>query len=68
MTRPPLHEIPLSAVTLEAGSVIITCSPGQWDALLAAGYERGYTLLELDASEKPAKAYRICYCELCARN
>ena len=65
MKRPTLHEIPLSEVRLLPGSLMFTMSPGQWDALLQAGYDQGATLLELDASERPIAAYRLCGCELC---
>jgi len=65
MNRPPLHQIPLSAVTLGPGTITITCSPGQWDALLEEAHRQGHTLLELDASERPVAAYRRCTCELC---
>jgi hypothetical protein len=37
---------------------MVTMSTGQWDALLAAAYEAGWTLLELDADEVPVRAYR----------
>jgi len=36
----------------------MTLSPGQWDALLQSAYEMGYTLIEVDADERPTKAYR----------
>jgi hypothetical protein len=65
LNRPTLREIPLSAVTLERGHVIVTMSPGQWDALLASAYAQGFTLLELDANERPTRAYRLCTCGLC---
>jgi len=58
MTRPPLDPIPLSSVKLERGTVTITMSVGQWDAFLAEAYRRGHTLLELDESERPVRAYR----------
>ena len=31
---------------------------GQWDAMLAAGYQAGVVLLELDDDERPVRAYR----------
>jgi hypothetical protein len=65
MKRPPLKEIPISAVKFERGTLTFTMSVGQWDALLAAAYDQGATLLELDANEKPVAAYRRCECELC---
>jgi hypothetical protein len=33
-------------------------SPGQWDALLDEGYNRGALLLEIDQNEQPVKAYQ----------
>lgn len=51
-----LRRIPLSEA-LGKGTVI-TMSVGQWDALLAAAYEQGWTLLELDQNERPVRAYR----------
>ena len=65
MTRPTLHPIPLADVTFKRGTITITMSIGQWDALLAEAYRRGHTLLELDADEKPVAAYRRCTCDLC---
>lgn len=40
------------------GQRVMTMSVGQWDALLAAAYERGWILLELDAKERPVRAYQ----------
>jgi hypothetical protein len=51
-----LRPIPLSEA-MSHGRVI-TMSVGQWDALLAAAYERGWTLLELDSNQRPIRAYR----------
>jgi len=65
MSRPPLHAIPLSEVQFLPGTVTLTMSAGQWDALLAEAYRRGHTLLELDASERPVAAYRLCTCGIC---
>jgi hypothetical protein len=58
MIRPDLKQIPLSEVTFAPGTVTITMSEGQWDALLAAAYNQGHTLLELDLRERPVRAYR----------
>jgi hypothetical protein len=59
VTRPPLREIPLSeALPLKAGRITVTMSIGQWDALLAACYEGGDVLLELDDDERPVRAYQ----------
>ena len=66
MKRPPLHPIPMDAVQLGPGVIILTMNSGQWDALLAEAYKRGHTLLELDVDEKPVKAYRKCSCGICA--
>ena len=65
MNRPPLHAIPLDAVTFEPGTITLTMSVGQWDALLAEAYRRGHTLLELDEAERPIAAYRLCKCGIC---
>ena len=35
-----------------------TMSEGQWDHLLAAAYNHGATLLEVDLNEIPVRAYR----------
>jgi hypothetical protein len=58
MKRPTLNEIPLDGGTLLKRGVIVTMSIGQWDKLLAATYDGGATLLELDDNEIPIKAYR----------
>ena len=65
MKRPPLHPIPLEAVRFTPGTLTFTMSTGQWDALLAEAYRRGHTLLELDDSERPVAAYRLCTCGIC---
>ncbi len=65
MKRPHLHPIPLAAVAFQPGTLTFTMSIGQWDTLLAEAYKRGHTLLELDDSERPVAAYRLCGCELC---
>jgi hypothetical protein len=36
----------------------VTLSAGQWDDLLAAAYDDGWVLLELDDDEQPVRAYR----------
>ena len=38
---------------------VVTMSEGQWDALLSAAYDADWTLLELDAEERPVRAYRL---------
>jgi hypothetical protein len=65
MKRPTLHEIPLSEVKFLPRTVTLTMSIGQWDALLAEAYQRGHTLLELDANERPVAAYRLYTCGIC---
>src|ERR1035437_9248485 len=65
MKRPQLHPIPLDAVTFAPGTVTLTMSIGQWDALLAEAYKRGHTLLELNANEQPVAAYRLRSCAIC---
>lgn len=60
MSRPPLRAVPLADV-LPLGSrpvVVMTMSIGQWDATLAASYEAGFVLLELDGDERPVGAYQ----------
>ena len=37
---------------------VITMSVGQWDGALAAAYETGWILLELDDNEVPVRAYQ----------
>lgn len=59
MTRPPLDQIPVSeALPPRPGAIVVTMARGQWDALLAACYEAGDVLLELDEAERPVAAYR----------
>ena len=63
MQRPPLNEIPLfEAIAPIAGAatatISITMSAGQWDNLLQAAYDTGWTLVEVDREEKPVAAYR----------
>jgi hypothetical protein len=51
----------LRRVALDEATVsgrVVTMSRGQWDSLLAAAYEAGWTLLELDEHEKPVRAFR----------
>jgi len=59
-SRPPLRAVPLADV-LPLGSrpaVVMTMSRGQWDSTLAASYEGGFVLLELDDRERPVAAYQ----------
>jgi len=51
-----LKSIPL-ADALAARARFMTMAEGQWDALLAAAYERGWILLELDDNEVPVRAF-----------
>lgn len=55
-----LHPIPLAdALDLAARpGCVMTMGIGQWDAFLAAAYDAGWTLVELDADEVPVRAYR----------
>ena len=60
MTRPPLRAVPLAEL-LPLGvrpGVVMTMSRWQWDATLAASYEAGFVLLELDDDEQPVAAYQ----------
>jgi hypothetical protein len=58
MKRPVLNEIPLNSETMRKFRLTVTMSIGQWDGILAASYDRGATLLELDDYGAPIKAYR----------
>ena len=63
MRRPQLNRIPLEAAlgilcNAVKGQCIITMSAGQWDMLLEAAYQQGWTLLELDRKERPIAAYK----------
>jgi len=55
--RPTLEEIPISNA-LNRGIFTVTMSIGQWDEFLQTAYNNGATLLELDGSERPVKAFR----------
>jgi hypothetical protein len=62
MKRPELNEIPLNQV-LEAlldgkPSINVTMSEGQWDGFLQSAYETGHSLIEVNDSEIPVRAYR----------
>jgi hypothetical protein len=58
VTRPDLRQIPLADGWLKAGEVTVTMSVGQWDSILAASYDAGFVLLELDDDERPVRAYQ----------
>ena len=62
MQKPDLNEISIVdafyAMSITSGQLIVTMSPGQWDALLQAAYNDGAVLLELDEQENPRRAYR----------
>lgn len=65
MMRPALRRIPLAEV-LPLGSragLMATMSPGQWDPLLAALYEAGDTLLEVDVNGRAIAAYQKDHAE-----
>ncbi len=51
-----LRPVPLSEALV--GGLVMTMSEKQWDAALAYAYEQGWTLLDLDAGERPVRAYR----------
>lgn len=58
-TRSDVRRIPLSdAVPPRPGVLYITMAVGQWDATLAAAYDAGWTLLEMNDDERPVRAYR----------
>ncbi len=57
--RPLLDRLPEIPSDLFApGQIVVTMSIGQWDEILAAAYQQGCTLLELDDWERPVAAYR----------
>lgn len=56
MKAPKLHMIPLPKI--EPYGRYMTVSRGQWDALIAAAYERGFILIEMDDNERPKRAYQ----------
>jgi hypothetical protein len=57
--RPCLREVPLASVLPpRPGVCMCTMSVGQWDSLLAAAYNLGFVLLELDDDERILRAYR----------
>ena len=57
--RPLLDKLPAIPRDLfQPGTLVFTMSIGQWDNLLAAAYQHGATLLELDDAERPVAAYR----------
>jgi hypothetical protein len=58
LKRPDLRRIPLAEALPPRPGLTVTMSPGQWDGLLAAAYDQGAVLLELDATETPIAAYR----------
>jgi hypothetical protein len=56
-----LNSVPLADVLplgVKPGLLYVTMAAGQWDLLLAAAYDEGCVLLEVDASERPVRAYR----------
>jgi hypothetical protein len=52
-----LNEIPIGGIMAKP-QVVVTMSTGQWDGLLAAAYDSGAVLLEVDEHERPIKAYQ----------
>ena len=57
--RPRLREVPLADVWPPIrGRCYVTCSPGQWDVLLAGAHAHGWVLIEVDDAELPARAYQ----------
>ena len=56
MKRPKLTEVRMSRI--KESRLVITMSPGQWDALLDEGYNRGALLLEIDQEGQPVRAYQ----------
>lgn len=58
MKRPPLDSRPLPTLFPEPRMNYMTCSPGQWNHTLQAGYDRGWTLLEIEEVNGEEKAVR----------
>jgi len=58
LKRPKLDSTPLPNPFPEPGAQYITCSPGQWDAMLKGAYESGWTLLEIEEVKGEEKAVR----------
>lgn len=59
-TRRNLTSYPLADALdfVRRRELVITMGVGQWDAMLAAAYEEGWILLEINDDEKPVRAYR----------
>ena len=57
MKRPKLNEVDIIAIAFEPG-VILMMRPNQWDNFLAAGYENGSLLLEVDENETLLGAFQ----------
>jgi hypothetical protein len=58
-TSRDLRLVPLADVwPPRPGQLLVTMNGGQWDALLAASYEAGAVLLELDDREQPVRAFQ----------
>jgi hypothetical protein len=53
----PLEEACKAMTGAVPGALVITKSPGQWDALLQEAYNQGWILVEI-ADEVPVAAYR----------
>ena len=59
MKRSDLNEIPFDTrILVTPGAANITMSPGQWDPMLQTAYDKGWTLIEVDRTGRPVKAYR----------
>jgi hypothetical protein len=59
LTPFPLEQAIAALTGAEPRARVMTMCEGQWDALLSAAYESGWTLLELDSEERPLRAYRL---------
>lgn len=57
MKRPNLRKIDPPPIG-GGPEIMITCSVGQWDALLDEFYNQGAVILELDGEEKLINAYQ----------
>jgi len=59
--RPQLDPTPVPQSLSDPAESYITCSPGQWDPLLKAAYDTGWTLIEMEGEigkEKPVRAWK----------
>ena len=58
--RPSLVEVPIAALVLGPGVMVITIDPGCWDELTQAAYAENWVLLEIK-NEIPVRAFKRDY-------